>query len=301
MSDVKRRAVWERRHAVTAGEATLLGFTIGSAAAIVAAFRPLRDFSYNYLRLILLTIGPCAGILGYMFWHVFDPVRLRRLLRITQRRGFAGDRRAIRRIPRFLVGTGRTKGFHTVYLFAAFIFSTAAFVVGTGLGMVHLVGHLAAFSFRRSTKPVARLRTDGVWISELDENGLTVSDSPSDWYHANGRPDGHNAKPYIDAHSHIWTPDVGHYPLAAGFQVADMKPRSFTAEELLGQCRPAGVGHVNLIQMSYYAFDNRYMLDMIKLYPDRFVGTAIVDPLAVNPGAAMRALSRRGFGFPDPA
>jgi predicted TIM-barrel fold metal-dependent hydrolase len=39
--------------------------------------------------------------------------------------------------------------------------------------------------------------------------------------------------PYIDAHSHVWTPDVGHYPLVKGFTASDMKPRSFTAEELL--------------------------------------------------------------------
>ena len=96
-------------------------------------------------------------------------------------------------------------------------------------------------------------------------------------------------EPYIDAHSHVWTPDVAHYPLAKGFKPADMQPASFTAEELLKQCRPAGVGRVNLIQMSYYAFDNRYMLDMIKLYPERFVGTAIVDPLSDDPGRAMRA------------
>src|SRR3954447_9669746 len=101
-------------------------------------------------------------------------------------------------------------------------------------------------------------------------------------------------EPYIDAHSHAWTPDVAHYPLAVGFTVADMQPRSFTAEELLATCRPAGVGRVNLIQMSYYAFDNRYMLDMIKLYPERFVGTAIIDPLAEKPDEAMRALLPRG-------
>ncbi|WP_406699551.1 amidohydrolase family protein [Singulisphaera sp. Ch08] len=101
-------------------------------------------------------------------------------------------------------------------------------------------------------------------------------------------------EPYIDAHSHIWTPDVAHYPLAKGFTVADMQPRSFTAEELLAQCRPAGVGRVNLIQMSYYEFDNSYMLDMIKLYPDRFVGTGIVDPLAPKPDTAMRALLPKG-------
>jgi predicted TIM-barrel fold metal-dependent hydrolase len=101
-------------------------------------------------------------------------------------------------------------------------------------------------------------------------------------------------EPYIDAHSHIWTPDVGHYPLAEGFTVADMKPPSFTAEELLAHCRPAGVGRVNLIQMSFYEVDNRYMLDMIKLYPDRFVGTGIVDPLADDSGRAMRELLPRG-------
>jgi len=101
-------------------------------------------------------------------------------------------------------------------------------------------------------------------------------------------------EPFIDAHSHIWTPDVGHYPLAKGFTVADMKPRSFTAEELLEHCRPAGVGRVNLIQMSYYEFDNSYMLDMIRLYPDRFVGTAIVDPLGPHPEEAMRGLLPKG-------
>jgi predicted TIM-barrel fold metal-dependent hydrolase len=101
-------------------------------------------------------------------------------------------------------------------------------------------------------------------------------------------------EPFIDAHSHIWTPDVAHYPLSTGFTVVDMKPPSFTAEELLAICRPAGVGRVNLIQMSYYAFDNRYMLDMIKLYPDRFVGTAIVDPLGPDPGKVMRELLRLG-------
>ncbi len=101
-------------------------------------------------------------------------------------------------------------------------------------------------------------------------------------------------EPYIDAHSHIWTPDVAHYPLARGFAVGDMKPPSFTAEELLAQCRPAAVGRVNLIQMSFYEFDNRYMLDMIKHYPERFVGTAIVDPLGSDPGGEMEKLQRSG-------
>ena len=56
-----------------------------------------------------------------------------------------------------------------------------------------------------------------------------------------------------------------------------MQPPSFTAEELLTTCRPCGVGRVNLIQMSFYRFDNSYILDT-RRYPERFVGTAIVDP-----------------------
>jgi predicted TIM-barrel fold metal-dependent hydrolase len=101
-------------------------------------------------------------------------------------------------------------------------------------------------------------------------------------------------EPYIDAHSHVWTPNVVRYPLAEGFAVADMNPPSFTADELLAHCRPAGVGRVNLIQMSFYKFDNSYMLDMIRLHPERFVGTGIVDPLGSDPGKAMRALLPRG-------
>ena len=63
---------------------------------------------------------------------------------------------------------------------------------------------------------------------------------------------------------------------------------------IAGHCRPASVGRVNLIQMSFYGFDNRYLLDMIKLYPDRFVGTAIVDPLTDDPGKMMESMRQSG-------
>jgi predicted TIM-barrel fold metal-dependent hydrolase len=60
---------------------------------------------------------------------------------------------------------------------------------------------------------------------------------------------------FIDAHVHVWTPDTARYPLAPGFKKEDMKPASFTPEELFRHCKPAGVGRVNLIQMSFYGFD----------------------------------------------
>src|SRR5438309_8097792 len=54
--------------------------------------------------------------------------------------------------------------------------------------------------------------------------------------------------PYIDAHSHVWSPDVARWPLAGGQTKADLKPLSFTPEELFALAEPEGVGRVVLIQ-----------------------------------------------------
>lgn len=99
---------------------------------------------------------------------------------------------------------------------------------------------------------------------------------------------------YIDAHVHVWTPDTTRYPLAPGFKKSDMQPPSFTPEELFRHCKPAGVGRINLIQMSFYGFDNSYMLDMIAKYPTVFVGTAVIDPFGKDPAQEMTALAQKG-------
>ena len=79
---------------------------------------------------------------------------------------------------------------------------------------------------------------------------------------------------FVDAHVHVWTPDLDRYPLAEGFTRGDMQPASFTAAELLAAARPLGISRVVLIQMSYYSFDNRYMLDSIAGSPqERMSGT----------------------------
>ena len=111
---------------------------------------------------------------------------------------------------------------------------------------------------------------------------------------------------YIDAHVHIWTPDTDHYPLAKGFQKSEMKPSSFTPEELFKHCRPSGVDRVVLIQMSFYQFDNAYMLDMMKLHKLEldgksvpvFAGVAVIDHHAERPDDEMRRLLKLGVrGF----
>lgn len=103
---------------------------------------------------------------------------------------------------------------------------------------------------------------------------------------------------WIDAHVHVWTPDVEKYPLARGFAVSDMRPPSFTPEQLFAHCRPEGVRRIVLIQMSYYGCDNRYMLDMMRAHPGVFSGVAIVDEHAEGLEDTMKNLVRQGVrGF----
>lgn len=103
---------------------------------------------------------------------------------------------------------------------------------------------------------------------------------------------------YIDAHSHVWTPDTTRYPLGPGYDKAAMKPASWTAEELIAASEPEGVGRVVLIQMSFYGFDNSYMLDCMERYPKRFGGVAVIDWKADRPDGDMARMARHGVrGF----
>lgn len=103
---------------------------------------------------------------------------------------------------------------------------------------------------------------------------------------------------FIDAHSHIWTPDTKAYPLAPGVKAEDMKPASFTEEELLARCRSQGVDRVVLIQMIFYGTDNRYMLDAIAKRPETFRGVAVIDEKQPDLREEMRRLKAQGVrGF----
>lgn len=102
----------------------------------------------------------------------------------------------------------------------------------------------------------------------------------------------------VDAHVHVWTPDTRRYPLAAGFTKEGMKPKSFTPEQLFAHTQAAGVSRVVLIQMSYYRYDNSYMLDCMQAYPGVFSGVAILDENAADVRGRMKSLAARGVrGF----
>jgi predicted TIM-barrel fold metal-dependent hydrolase len=102
----------------------------------------------------------------------------------------------------------------------------------------------------------------------------------------------------IDAHVHVWTHDTAKYPLSAGYRREEMAPPSFTPEQLFEHMRPCGVNRVALVQMSFYGFDNSYMLDTIKRFPGVFSGIAVIDDAADRPQDEMRRLKPLGVrGF----
>jgi len=104
---------------------------------------------------------------------------------------------------------------------------------------------------------------------------------------------------FIDAHSHIWTPDLERYPLEPGLTKADLKPLSFTDDELMAIARPEGVTRVVLIQHNlYHGFNNAYLVDAWKRHPDLFRVVGMVDSREDGAGSQMRKLLKQGVtGF----
>ncbi len=103
---------------------------------------------------------------------------------------------------------------------------------------------------------------------------------------------------FIDAHVHVWTNDFKKYPLAPGYTPEKMTPPVFLPGDILRRARPSGVRRIVLIQMSYYGFDNSYMLDVIRSQPKVFRGVAVVDWNAADPDAKMKQLAKQGVrGF----
>jgi predicted TIM-barrel fold metal-dependent hydrolase len=104
-----------------------------------------------------------------------------------------------------------------------------------------------------------------------------------------------NQLPSIDAHSHVWSPDVERWPLAGKQTRADLKPPSFTPEELLALAEPERVGRVVLIQHSvYHAFDNSYLMDCARRFPGRFSLVGMLDDTAPRPQEKLRELLPHG-------
>jgi predicted TIM-barrel fold metal-dependent hydrolase len=96
----------------------------------------------------------------------------------------------------------------------------------------------------------------------------------------------------IDPHVHVWKHDP-RYPFAQGQKVPD---RDATPETLLGLMKENGVEKTVIIQVIHYRYDNSYLADVLKRYPQYFKGVSRVDPLdAGNADHLSRLTEEQGF------
>jgi L-fuconolactonase len=99
----------------------------------------------------------------------------------------------------------------------------------------------------------------------------------------------------IDTHVHIVSPDEVVYPRAPAAPAGGHATAANSAEEMLASAPGVGIDRVVLVQsFAAYAFDNRYVLDMAKLYPDRFVAVCGIDPIAAHAESVAKELIRAG-------
>src|SRR3954447_8780416 len=100
----------------------------------------------------------------------------------------------------------------------------------------------------------------------------------------------------IDSHVHVWTDDTTKYPRTAS--EPPVEPGRFTPDDYFEHARPSGVTRTVLVQMSFYGYENSYMLDSMRRYPGVFSGIAVIDSNAQRPEATMLELANRGVrGF----
>jgi len=96
----------------------------------------------------------------------------------------------------------------------------------------------------------------------------------------------------IDPHVHVWKRDP-QYPFAK----ETTRPPEFdaTPEMLLELMRASGVQKTVIIQVIHYRWDNRYLRDVLKQYPQYFSGVARVNPQDPAAPDHLSELTAQGF------
>lgn len=87
------------------------------------------------------------------------------------------------------------------------------------------------------------------------------------------------ASPIIDTHMHVWAKDAKKYPFPHPY-LKDFKdpPHEATLEMLVEDMDAHGCTHAVLVQVIYHGWDNTYVADCVKRYPQRFKAHGLIDP-----------------------
>ena len=99
---------------------------------------------------------------------------------------------------------------------------------------------------------------------------------------------------YVDAHSHLWSPDRTRYPLRPGANEANVVPKGFTPGEFFSHARPEGVDRVVLVgHTGHFGFDATYPVDLIRARPGEIAVQAYLDHADANVRTRMAELGAR--------
>lgn len=97
----------------------------------------------------------------------------------------------------------------------------------------------------------------------------------------------------IDPHVHVWVNDPK-YPWAK--ETTRPPNKDATPEMLLALMRLHGVAKTVIIQVIHYRWDNSYLADVLKRYPNQFQGVARVNPEdPAAPDQLSRLIEEQGF------
>lgn len=86
-------------------------------------------------------------------------------------------------------------------------------------------------------------------------------------------------RPVIDTHMHVWGNDVRRYPFPHPYVKEFREPEhEGTLEMLIADMDAHGCTHAVLVQVIYHGWDNTYIADCVRRYPDRLRAHGLIDP-----------------------
>lgn len=91
----------------------------------------------------------------------------------------------------------------------------------------------------------------------------------------------------VDCHCHIISDDEVRYPRSplGGSQSVWAATRPITAEQMIERMDGVGIAQSVLVQATTaYGYDNQYVIDSARRWPDRFIAVGTFDPLAPDAG-----------------
>lgn len=104
----------------------------------------------------------------------------------------------------------------------------------------------------------------------------------------------------FDTHAHVLSADRERYPYSTlrGGARAPVSPVVFTVEDLVRAMDVGGVDHACIVQRAtIYGYDNRYALDAVAAFPERFVPIVVLDAQdPASPGMLKDLAAKRRLG-----